>query len=111
VGESGTLNKEVVLMPDMDTLRIQMREVEPVLKALDAELERINFDPQRPASVAKAQAQTRITIERRLADFRANPILGPLIEELKAHYAEGIGARVADMAPEHPQAKPEAALP
>lgn len=74
----------------LDELRMQMQEAEPLLKVLDLELEKIQFDPLAPATVEIAKSQVDALIETRLAVFKENPILGPLAEQLKAQYLEAI---------------------
>lgn len=85
-------------MQTLDVIRIQMREAEPVLKALDYELEKIIFDPRKRESIDAAIEHVILTIETRLKGFKINPILGPMAEELKAQYVEGIQAQVAESA-------------
>lgn len=85
-------------MHTLDAIRIQMREAEPVLKALDEKLESITFDPSNRESIDAAIDHVILTINTQLKGFKNNPILGPIAEELKAQYVEGIQAQVADTA-------------
>lgn len=78
-----------------DTLRTQILAAEPVLKRLDAEMAKIQFDPQVPTSVEAACETVCRVIGTLLAGFETNPILGPLVGELKAQYLDGIDERVA----------------
>lgn len=79
-----------------ETLRSQIQNAAPVLQRLDEEMERIEFDPLRPASVASARVKVEQLIETLLADFKGKPILGPLAVALKAQYLEAIQSRVVD---------------
>lgn len=85
-------------MQKLDAIRIQMREAEPLLKALDEKLESIIFDPSNRESIDAAVEQVVLTIDTQLQGFKKNPILGPMAEELKVHYLEGIQEQVADSA-------------
>ncbi|MFJ3486917.1 hypothetical protein ACIPL1_26415 [Pseudomonas sp. NPDC090202] len=86
---------ETPAMPSSpDAMRAQMREAEPLLKRLDDEMENLRFDPLMPISVRAAHEKVDSVIDTLLADFRSNPILGPLIEELKSQYLEGIDEQV-----------------
>ena len=85
-------------MHTLDALKNQMIEAEPVLKALDSELENISFDPSRSESIDAAIKQVIQTIDLRFKRFETNPILGPMAQKLKIQYVEGIQARVADSA-------------
>ncbi|MBA1289607.1 hypothetical protein [Pseudomonas japonica] len=79
-----------------ETLRSQIQNAAPVLQRLDDEMERIEFDPLRPASVASARVKVEQLIDTLLADFKGKPILGPLAVALKAQYLDAIQARVVD---------------
>lgn len=79
-----------------ETLRSQIQNAAPVLQRLDEEMERIEFDPLRPASVASARVKVEQLIDTLLADFKGKPILGPLAVALKAQYLDTIQSRVVD---------------
>lgn len=78
----------------IEVLRHQMQSAEPVLMRLDVEMECIDFDPLVPASVEAAIARVYRVIDTLLGPFQANPILGPLAEELRTQYLDGIHVRV-----------------
>jgi hypothetical protein len=80
----------------LDVLRNQIQDAEPVLKRLDLEMERIEFDPHVPASVEAAKVTVDTVIDRLMGAFRKNPILGPLADDLKSQYLEGIATQVAE---------------
>jgi len=84
------------MQSSLDELRQQIQRAEPILKRLDVEMEGLDFDPLVPASVATANATVSHLIDTLLADFAANPILGPLARELETQYLDGIQARVND---------------
>lgn len=79
----------------LDVVRTQMQEAEPVLKQLDVELEAIIFDPFIPSSVDAAIERVAAVIDTLLVDFKANPILGPLANQLKSQYLDAIQHQVA----------------
>ncbi|MFS2160188.1 hypothetical protein ACCD10_22950 [Pseudomonas sp. Pseusp122] len=74
----------------LDQLRNQIKNAEPILKALDDEMEKIQFDPLLQSSIDAANAKIGRVIETLLVDFKANPILASLAGELKSQYLEGI---------------------
>lgn len=78
----------------LDVVRAQMREAEPVLKQLDLELEAISFDPSVPSSVDAATERVAAIIDTLLVGFKANPILGPLADQLKSQYLDAIQHQV-----------------
>lgn len=78
-----------------DAVRAQMRDAEAILQQLDPTLETIRFDPTDPASVTSAIKQTTEVIDSLLAQFRGNPVLAPLADQLKIQYLENIEDKVA----------------
>lgn len=78
----------------LDVIRAQMQEAEPVLKQLDVELEAISFDPFIPSSVDAAIERVAAVIDTLLVDFKANPILSPLADQLKSQYLDAIQHQV-----------------
>jgi len=79
----------------LDVVRAQMQVAEPVLKQLDVELEAISFDLSVPSSVDAATEKVAAIIDTLLVEFRANPILGPLADQLKSQYLDAIQHQVA----------------
>lgn len=78
----------------LDVVRAQMQEAEPVLKQLDVELEAINFDPCIPSSVDAAIERVAAVIDTLLVNFKGNPILSPLADQLKSQYRDAIQHQV-----------------
>ncbi|MFJ7144294.1 hypothetical protein [Pseudomonas protegens] len=78
----------------LDIMFAQMRAAETVLQQLDSTLETIRFDPTVPISVETAINQTLTTIDELLTDFRGNPVLEPLMDQLKSQYVETIEHKV-----------------
>jgi saccharopine dehydrogenase-like NADP-dependent oxidoreductase len=71
-----------------------MRAAEGVLQQLDSKLEAISFDPSIPASVETAIKQTLVVIDALLAGFRGNPVLEPMVDQLKTQYVDTIKHKV-----------------
>ena len=90
------MNKDVTMPSSIDELRTQILEAEPVLKRLDAEIEKIQFDPLVATSVEGAREDVGRVIETLLAGFANNPILGPLAGVLKSQYLEVIDEQVLE---------------
>ncbi|WP_283184449.1 hypothetical protein [Pseudomonas svalbardensis] len=64
------------------------------MKQLDVELETISFDPFIPSSVDAAIERVAAVINTLLVSFKANPILGPLADQLKSQYLDAIQHQV-----------------
>ncbi|MNJ13251.1 MULTISPECIES: hypothetical protein [Pseudomonas] len=77
-------------MPPLDDLRAQMIAAEESLKKLDIEMEKIEYDPLIPESVQEARKRVRQLIDTILADFGDNPVLAPMVAELRSLYLDRI---------------------
>ncbi|MNE23393.1 hypothetical protein [Pseudomonas fluorescens] len=77
-------------MPPLDDLRAQMIAAEESLKKLDIEMEKIEYDPLIPESVQEARKRVRQLIDTILADFGGNPVLAPMVAELRSLYLDRI---------------------
>lgn len=94
------------MRPAREVVRTQMRDAEAVLQQLDDKLEAITFDPVEPTSIEAATRRTIAAIDTLMAGFAGNPVLGPLAEQLKAQYLEGIRHRVIASQALQPAAPP-----
>lgn len=79
-----------------EVIRHQMQSVEPVLMRLDIEMQALEFDPRLPASVEAAIVTVYRVTGSLLGPFSANPILGPLADELRAQYLDDIHNKVKE---------------
>ncbi|MBF4210176.1 hypothetical protein EI533_20825 [Pseudomonas donghuensis] len=75
-------------MPPLDDLRAQMIAAEESLKKLDIEMEKIDYDPLFPESVQEARKRVSQLIDTILADFGDNPVLAPMVAELRSLYLD-----------------------
>ena len=78
-----------------DKLAQQLDEAQKALSAMDGELGAVSFNPQDPASIEAALQQMESTIDERVGEYASNPIIGPLIVEMKEKYRAGIIERAA----------------
>ncbi|MNU05976.1 hypothetical protein D3C72_2509840 [compost metagenome] len=60
------------------------------MKKLDIEMEKIEYDPLIPESVQEARKRVRQLIDTILADFGDNPVLAPMVAELRSLYLDRI---------------------
>lgn len=84
------------MQSSQDLIRSEIEQAEPILKALDARLQAIQFDPLVSTSVQAANAEVGQAIEDLLAPFMSNPILGPLALDLKDQYLDSIHSQVIE---------------
>lgn len=80
----------------LDKLQRELKEAEQVLKELDGELGVVNFDPHDPASIEAAIRSVECMIDDRTEEYSDNPIIGPLIEQMKESYREDLLQKAAE---------------
>jgi hypothetical protein len=80
----------------LDTLQKNLADAQKALAALDGELGSVNFNPHDPSSIEAAIAEVERMVDERLGAYASNPIVGPLAEQMKEKYREGILAKAAE---------------
>lgn len=82
----------------MTTTKLQkeLKEAEQVLNELDGELGVVNFDPHDPASIEAAIHSVERMIDNRTEEYSGNPIIGPLIDQMKESYRENLLQKAAE---------------
>jgi len=79
----------------LDNLTRQLDDAQKALEAIDGELGTVSFDPHDPGSIEAAIQEIETIIDDRLGSYVSNPIIAPLIGQLKERYREGILDRAA----------------
>lgn len=74
----------------LDKLQSDLKEAERALSELDGELGVVNFNPHDPASIEAAIQSVYQMVDERAGQYASNPIVGPLIEQMKEKYRENI---------------------
>ncbi|MBP8405138.1 hypothetical protein J5F22_23655 [Pseudomonas aeruginosa] len=80
----------------LDKLQKDLKDAQRVLSGLDGELGVVNFDPSDPVSIESAIQSVNRLIDERLGEYSANPIVGPLAEQMKEKYRETILQKAAE---------------
>lgn len=80
----------------LDELSKQLTDAQKALEALDGELGTVSFNPEDPASIEAAIQSVETIIDERLGAYAINPIVAPLVEEMKGKYREAIIDRAAE---------------
>lgn len=86
----------MIKITGLDGLTKQLKEAEWALKGLDGTFGKVSFDPTDPASIEAAIIQVEAMIDERLGSYSDNPIIGPMIGQLKEKYREGIVDKAAE---------------
>ncbi|AGP47149.1 hypothetical protein SOD10_14550 [Serratia plymuthica] len=80
----------------LDNLAKNLKDAERVLGELDGELGVVNFNPSDPGSIEAAIQSVNRIIDERMGEYSANPIIGPLAEQMKESYRESILQKSAE---------------
>lgn len=70
----------------LDKLPSQLEEAQKACNAIDGELGSVHFNPEKPESIEAAIVSREELIDERLGPCSQNPIVAPMIEEMKAKY-------------------------
>ncbi|WP_343725882.1 hypothetical protein [Herbaspirillum huttiense] len=80
----------------LDKLQKEMQTAQQALSDLDGELGRVSFDPFDPVSIESAIQHAQKMVEDRIGQYASNPIVGPLISEMKEAYRNNIVQQAAE---------------
>lgn len=80
----------MIKITGFDKLQRELEEAQRALATLDGELGTVNFNPHDPSSIEAAIQNMNSMINERASAYASNPIVGPLIEQMKETYRENI---------------------
>ncbi|RIA22555.1 hypothetical protein DFO61_3243 [Ectopseudomonas oleovorans] len=80
----------------LDKLQRDLEEAQRALGELDGELGTINFNPHDPSSIEAAIQSVYRMVDERAGRYASNPVVGPMIEEMKESYRESILQKAAE---------------
>ncbi len=86
----------MVKITGFDKLQKTLGDAQTALADLDGELGSVSFDPHDPSSIEAAIAKVELMVDERLGFYAKNPIVGPLAEQMKERYREGILEKAAE---------------
>lgn len=84
------------MIKGFDKLQRDLALAQEALQELDGDLCSVKFDPYDPASIEQAIQHVVDVIESRVGAYGANPIVGPIIENMKEHYRQRIIEQAAE---------------
>jgi RecJ-like exonuclease len=77
-------------MDGLDKLTRQLEEASRVFKSLDGEITQVTIVPGDQASVQAAIRQMEAAIDQKAAPYRGNPLVDPVVKQLKERYRDDI---------------------
>ena len=65
------------------------------MEGIDGELGTVSFNPNDPSSIEAAISEVNRLIDDKLGPYSDNSIIGPMMEEMKEKYREGLLEKAA----------------
>lgn len=79
----------------LNALQSELEQASRAIEQIDGDLGTVSFDPGDPASIDAALNEINRLIDEKLGCYAGNGIVGPLIDQLKEQYREGILEKAA----------------
>jgi hypothetical protein len=90
------MEADMMKITGLDELSRELTEAQTALESIDGELGSVNFNPHDPASIEAAIQDVEAMIDSRLGAYSSNQFIGPMAEEMKEQYRQGIIDRAAE---------------
>ena len=79
----------------LDKLQRELEEASKAFEGADGELGTVRFDPNDPGSIEAAISEINRLVDERLGAYDHNPLVGPMISEMKEKYREALLEKAA----------------
>lgn len=79
----------------LDKFTKQLKDAQRAFAEIDGELGSVSFDPSDPSSIEHAISKMEALIDDRLGDYRNNPLVAPVAEQMKQSYRQAIVDKAA----------------
>ncbi|ONF95173.1 hypothetical protein [Sphingomonas jeddahensis] len=89
--------KSVIRVKGLDDLTKTIADAQKALSAIEGDLGNVQFNPYEPSSIEAAIAEAENMIDSRLGKYSKNPIVAPLVSEMKERYRIGILDKAAEL--------------
>lgn len=80
----------------LDSLQRILSEAQTALKAVEGDLGTLTFDPEDPASIEAAIAESERIVDERLGIFSENAIVGQMIQQMKEAFRTSVIEKAAE---------------
>ena len=80
----------------LDSLQKRLAEAQTALAAVNGELGTLTFNPEDPASIEGAIAESERLVDERLGKYAENTIVGPLIQQMKDAFRAAVVEKAAE---------------
>lgn len=80
----------MIKITGLDKLERDLADAQKALDGLDGQLGTVTFNPNDSESIEAAIQAAEQMVDERVGKYANNSIIGPMAEEMKAQYREGI---------------------
>ncbi|NTF66248.1 hypothetical protein [Rhizobium rhizogenes] len=80
----------------LDKLTRDLDQIQKAFAEMDGELGSVKFDPEDPASIEAAVAQSEQMIDDRIGSYSSNSVVASIVEQMKENVREGIIERASE---------------
>jgi hypothetical protein len=85
----------MIKIDGLDRLQRELNEASKAMEEIDGELGTVSFNPNDPSSIEAAISEVNRLIDDKLGPYSDNSIIGPMMEEMKEKYREGLLEKAA----------------
>lgn len=85
----------MIKITGLDKLQRELNEASKAMEEVDGELGTVSFNPNDPSSIEAAISEVNRLIDDKLGPYSDNSIIGPMMEEMKEKYREGLLEKAA----------------
>lgn len=85
----------MIKITGLDKLQRELNEASKAMEEIDGELGTVSFNPNDPSSIEAAISEANRLIDDKLGPYSDNSIIGPMMEEMKEKYREGLLEKAA----------------
>lgn len=85
----------MIKIDGLDRLQRELNQASKAMEEIDGELGTVSFNPNDPSSIEAAISEVNRLIDDKLGPYSDNSIIGPMMEEMKEKYREGLLEKAA----------------
>jgi hypothetical protein len=89
------INNLALKISGLKELTKQLEEAQKAIALLDGDICKVEFDPSDPSSIDAAIQTMEFEIDKVVGRFSNNPLVAPMIAEMKAKYRQAIFDKAA----------------
>ena len=86
----------MIKISGLNELTKQLKEAQTAIASIDGQIGLVTFLDDDPSSIEMAIQEVENMVDSKLSKYKNNPLVAPIILNMKKHYREGIIQRAAE---------------